>query len=151
MLMRRMLFIFIGVVLVGGIYAAESPNLEGKIRDRIDLSNMDLSGLNHYFIGLCPLACALCLLSSCLSLFFSTFAVVSVPLLNRLIIIASPYITINDNTSGIPISIYPSMICLELDRITERMSSKSLKNLDQNSFLTAIPNDNFQKKCERCK
>ena len=46
MLMRRMLFIFIGVVLVGGIYAAESPNLEGKIRDRIDLSNMDLSGLN---------------------------------------------------------------------------------------------------------
>ena len=43
------------------------------------------------------------------------------------------------------------MICLELDRITERMSSKSLKNLDQNSFLTAIPNDNFQKKCERCK
>jgi hypothetical protein len=55
------------------------------------------------------------------------------------------------NDSGIPISIYPSMICLELDRITERMSSKSLKNLDQNSFLTAIPNDNFQKKCERCK
>ena len=100
----------------------------------------------NYFIGLCPLACARCLLSSCLSLFFSTFAVVSVPLLNRLIIIASPYITINDNTSGIPISIYPSMICLELDRITERMSSKSLKNLDQNSFLTAIPNDNFPKK-----
>jgi hypothetical protein len=72
--------------------------------------------------------------------------VVSVPLLNRLIIIASPYITINDNTSGIPISIYPSMTCLELDRITERMRTKSLKNLDQNSFLTAIPDDNFPKK-----
>jgi hypothetical protein len=40
-----------------------------------------------------------------------------VPLLNRLIIIASPYITINDITSGVPISIYPSMNCLELDRI----------------------------------
>jgi len=43
-----------------------------------------------------------------------------------LIIIASPYVTINDNTSGIPISIYPSMTCLELDRI--------------------IPNDNSSKK-----
>jgi hypothetical protein len=52
--------------------------------------------------------------------------VVCVPLLNRLIIIASPYVTINDNTSGIPISIYPSMTCLELDRI--------------------IPNDNSSKK-----
>jgi hypothetical protein len=80
----------------------------------------------NYFIGLCPLACALCLLSSCLSLFFSTFAVVSVLLLNRLIINASPYITINDNTSGLPISIYPSVTCLELDRITERMTAESL-------------------------
>ena len=70
-------------------------------------------GFGGYFTGLCPLACALCRLSSCLSLFFSTFAVVCVPLLNRLIIIASPYITINDNTFSIPISIYPSMICFE--------------------------------------
>ena len=98
----------------------------------------------NYFIGLCPLACALCLLSSCLSLFFSTFAVVSVPLLNRLIIIASPYITINDNTSGIPISIYPSMACLELQN--HGMRTESLNDLDQNSFLTAIPNDNSSKK-----
>jgi hypothetical protein len=43
MLMRRMLCILIVFVLVGSTYAAESLNLEGKVRDHTDLSNMDLS------------------------------------------------------------------------------------------------------------